>query len=53
MANFPAGSVIPMSRADADTHGNVINAITGWLDASMVYGSDAATVARLRSRTAT
>ncbi|RYJ04091.1 MAG: peroxidase [Acetobacteraceae bacterium] len=47
-ANFPAGSVIPMSRADADAHGNVINAITGWLDASMVYGSDAATVARLR-----
>ena len=37
--NFPAGSVIPLTRAVTDADGAAINSITGWLDASMVYGS--------------
>ena len=32
---------------------NAVNSITGWLDASMVYGSNAATAASLRLPTAT
>src|SRR6516164_9407794 len=52
---FPAGSVIAMTRAviDPATGQNgkpatAVNAITGWLDASMVYGSSQATSDFLR-----
>ncbi|WP_336489441.1 peroxidase family protein [Methylobacterium nigriterrae] len=53
---FPPGSLIPITRAvidpktgaGTDTPATAVNAITGWLDASMVYGSDAATAASLR-----
>lgn len=55
-ATFPPGSVIPLTRAvidpasgtDAAHPAIAVNSITGWLDASMVYGSDAATAASLR-----
>jgi hypothetical protein len=49
-AHFPDGTVIPVGRAITDPAGggNAVNAVTGWLDASMVYGSDAATAAALR-----
>ncbi len=48
-ALFPDGSVIAMTRAIVDpATGTAANAITGWLDASMVYGSNAATAASLR-----
>ena len=59
---IPAGdpmlhaSTIPLTRTVIDPAtgkdgkpGAVVNHITGWLDASMVYGSDAATAAALRS----
>src|SRR5262249_14563316 len=54
--NFPAGSSISMTRAVIDPAtgpgttqpATAVNSITGWLDASMVYGSDAATAASLR-----
>jgi peroxidase len=54
--NFPAGTVIAVTRAlidpasghDAAHPAIATNAITGWLDASMIYGSDAATAASLR-----
>ena len=52
--NFP-GATIPVSRVitdpstgTADNPLKAVNNITGWLDASMVYGSDAATAASLR-----
>lgn len=55
-AFFAAGSPIPITRAvidpatgaGTDMPAIARNAVTGWLDASMVYGSDAATAARLR-----
>jgi len=54
--NFPAGSTIPLTRAITDPHtgagtgtpATAVNAITGWLDGSMVYGSDSTTAAGLR-----
>lgn len=54
--NFPAGTIIPLTRAvidpatgqDAQHPAAAVNATTGWLDASMVYGSDAATSTSLR-----
>jgi hypothetical protein len=54
--NLPDGSVIsvmrvaidPATGTDAAHPATAINAITGWLDASMIYGSDAATAASLR-----
>jgi hypothetical protein len=53
--DFPGG-VIGLTRAQIDPHtgegtgkpATAINSITGWLDGSMVYGSDAATAASLR-----
>ena len=52
---FVPGSEIPLTRAVIDPATGVpghpataVNSITGWLDASMVYGSDAATAANLR-----
>ena len=39
----PDGTVIPLSRVSTDpnaTPATAINTITGWLDGSMVYGSD-------------
>ena len=53
---FPDGSVIRDDRSVIDPEhrtptahpATAVNAITGWLDASMVYGSDAATAASLR-----
>ena len=55
-AIFPDGSVISLTRSiidpttgtDAAHPATPVNFITGWLDASMVYGSDAATAASLR-----
>jgi len=53
--NFPDGSAISMTRAVIDPatgHDGIpataVNSITGWLDASMVYGSDLATANSLR-----
>lgn len=54
--NFPAGTTIGLTRAVTDPATGVpgkpaaaVNNVTGWLDASMVYGSDAATAASLRT----
>lgn len=54
-AVFPSGSVIPMTRAEIDpatgTAGHpatAVNAVTGWLDGSQVYGSTEAVAATLR-----
>jgi hypothetical protein len=47
--NLPDGSVIPLTRAMVDPgNGHAINAVSGWLDASQVYGSDSATAQSLR-----
>jgi peroxidase len=46
---FPDGGFIPMNRAAADADGQPINALSGWLDASMVYGSSAEVAAKLRA----
>src|SRR5262245_66118388 len=50
------GSKIPLTRAAIDPATGVdghpaigINMITGWLDGSQIYGSDAATAANLRT----
>ena len=50
------GSIIPLTRVAIDPATGVpghpataINTITGWLDGSQVYGSDAATAASLRT----
>jgi Ca2+-binding RTX toxin-like protein len=54
--NYPDGSSIPLTRAIIDPatgHDGkpaaAVNSITGWLDASMVYGSDQATAHSLRT----
>ena len=55
-ARFPDGSSISVTRAAIDPAtgpgtghpATAMNTITGWLDASMVYGSDATTAASLR-----
>src|SRR5262245_30912127 len=53
---LPPGSTIPLTRVAIDPATGVpghpataINTITGWLDGSQVYGSDAATAAKLRT----
>ncbi|MEH2501990.1 peroxidase [Bradyrhizobium sp. AZCC 1578] len=54
---LPAGTIIPITRAVIDpTTGagtsnpaTAVNSNTAWLDASMVYGSNAATAASLRT----
>lgn len=47
---FVPGSSIALTRAQTDpATGNQINAITGWLDASNVYGSDPKTAGSLRT----
>jgi len=44
------GGTIALNRAVTDpATGTVVNNVTGWLDASMVYGSDATTAAALRN----
>ncbi len=55
-AFLPPGSTIPLTRVAIDPATGVpghpaaaINTITGWLDGSQVYGSDAATAASLRT----
>ena len=52
---LPAGTIIPLTRVAIDPATGVpghpataINTITGWLDGSMVYGSDQATADSLR-----
>ena len=53
---LPDGSVIPITRsvidpatgAGTNTPATAVNTITGWIDASMVYGSDQATMNALR-----
>src|SRR6185312_9528009 len=53
---LPPGSTIPLTRAAIDPATGVpghpataINTVTGWLDGSQIYGSDAATAASLRT----
>src|SRR5258708_13260144 len=53
---LPPGSSIPLTRVAIDPATGVpghpataINTVTGWLDGSQVYGSDAATAASLRT----
>lgn len=47
--DLPPGSIIPLTRFVVDpSTGTTVNSVTGWLDASMVYGSDAATASSLR-----
>jgi peroxidase len=53
--NLQPGSSIPLSRVIVDPAtghdgkpATAVNAVTGWLDASMVYGSDQATADSLR-----
>lgn len=44
------GSTIALNRAVTDpTTGTTVNTVDGWLDASMVYGSDPTTAASLRN----
>lgn len=48
--NFAPGTTIPLTRAVVDPQtGAPINSITGWLDLSQVYGSDATKAASLRT----
>jgi peroxidase len=54
--SLPQGTIIPLTRVAIDPATGVpghpataINTITGWLDGSQVYGSDAATAASLRT----
>ena len=53
--SLPAGTTIPLTRVTIDPAtgkpghpATAINTVTGWLDGSMVYGSDAATASSLR-----
>ena len=53
---LPAGSTIPLTRVAIDPATGVaghpataINTVTGWMDGSQIYGSDAATAASLRT----
>src|SRR6185503_7368417 len=53
---LPLGSSIPLTRVAIDPATGVpghpataINTVTGWLDGSQIYGSDAATAASLRT----
>jgi peroxidase len=46
--HYAPGTIIPMTRAQVDANGDPINAVTGWLDASMVYGSTEEVAAKLR-----
>jgi peroxidase len=48
--DFGGGGTIPMTRFVTDpTTGTALNDITGWIDGSQVYGSDAAKAASLRT----
>ena len=45
-----AGDTIPLTRFVTDpSTGTAVNSITGWIDGSQIYGSDAATAASLRN----
>jgi hypothetical protein len=45
-----AGDTIPLTRFVTDpSTGTAVNDITGWIDGSQIYGSDAATAASLRN----
>jgi peroxidase len=53
--SLPSGTTIPLTRVTMDPAtgkpghpATAVNTVTGWLDASMVYGSDAATASSLR-----
>jgi peroxidase len=53
---LPPGSIIPLTRVAIDPATGVeghpataINTVTGWMDGSQIYGSDAATAASLRT----
>ena len=53
---LPAGSTIPLTRVAIDPETGVeghpataINTVTGWMDGSQIYGSNAATAASLRT----
>ena len=55
-AFLPPGSTIPLTRVAIDPATGVaghpataINTVTGWMDGSQIYGSDAATAASLRT----
>ncbi len=54
--SLPEGTIIPLTRVAIDPATGIaghpaaaINTVTGWLDGSQVYGSDAATAASLRT----
>lgn len=55
--HFPPGSTLPVNRANIDsdsgpgthTPAQAINSLSGWLDLSQVYGSDATRVAQLKA----
>jgi len=53
---LPHGSTIPLTRVAIDPATSIpghpataINSVTGWMDGSQIYGSDAATAASLRT----
>src|SRR4051794_3429885 len=46
--DFAASGVIPMTRTVVDDGGRTVKAVTGWRDASMVYGASAKTADSLR-----
>jgi Animal haem peroxidase len=43
-----SGDTIPMTRFVTGSSGTAVNSITGWIDGSQVYGSDATKAASLR-----
>lgn len=46
---FPAGSPIPVTRAQLNAQGQPINTITGWIDGSQIYGSSQAVADSLKA----
>jgi len=46
---FPGADPISLTRFQQDpSSGTALNTVTGWIDGSMIYGSDAATAANMR-----
>lgn len=48
-AFFPAGSPIPVTKAQVNAAGQPVNSITGWIDGSQIYGSSQATANSLKA----
>lgn len=51
--DLPEGTVIPLTMAAVSAAGTEVNTVSGYLDLSQVYGSDAATAASLRNANGT